>query len=75
MLNIPHVTKARLSDLKTCIAMRFDSESEMARLVGWDRNRLNRITTGAKVPSLLDVTILSMALRMTLDEVTAFFLE
>ena len=41
---------AKVKALRGLIYERFDHEADLAKQLGWPRQRLNRITTGAKEP-------------------------
>jgi len=60
--------------LKEIIYKRFDSESAMARALGWPRQRLNKITKGLREPSLHEVGAMANALSMSFEKMAYIFL-
>lgn len=65
----------RSNNLKATILKIYPTESACAKAMGWPRQRLNRITTGAKVPDLYEVKCLALATNMSLEKMAGFFLE
>jgi DNA-binding phage protein len=66
---------AKILALTGMIHSKFRSESEMARKIGWSRQRLYKITNGTKEPNLDEVRKLAGALEMPVIEVAQFFLQ
>ena len=60
--------------LSGLIHSKFDSESAMANAMGWSRQRLNRITTGKKVPDLFEVDDIANVLDTSFVSVAHIFL-
>ena len=65
---------AKSKELNSLIHTFYDSESEMAESMGWSRQRLNRITTGKKVPDLFEVNDIAVALRTPFLAMARIFL-
>lgn len=53
----------------------FKSESEMARRMGWNKQRLNKITTGMKTPNVNDINKMANALDTSVGILCDIFLE
>lgn len=68
--NATHPNRA----LKSLIYGKFNSESEMARYLGWPRQKLNRISTEGKEPSLAETVAIADALEISLDKAVSLFL-
>lgn len=60
--------------LRGLIYGKFDSESECAKKMGWDRRKLNKITNGDTKPSISDVYELATCLGTTVDFMARIFL-
>ena len=52
----------------------FESESQMALEMGWSRQRLNKITTGKKVPNLFELNDMAVALHSSIMVLAHIFL-
>lgn len=65
----------RIANLRGLIYTHYNSESALADAIGWTRQRLNRITSGKKVPSLNDLDALAEALDTTVGELAQIFLD
>lgn len=65
---------ARLYEFKKAILDRYGSESAFARELDWPRQKLNRFTTGARIPDLEDAKQMSDVLRVPIDEMIGFFI-
>lgn len=61
-------------DLNGLIHSNYSSETEMASVIGWSRQRLNRITNEKKVPDLIEVAAIADALHTSFMTVARFFL-
>lgn len=66
---------AKVRELTSLIHGQFDSEAEFARSIGWDRRKLNKITTGAREPNLQESAIIAEALGVSIDFVADIFLR
>lgn len=52
----------------------FRSEANMAKLMGWSRQRLNKITTGLKTPNVNDINKMANALDTSVGNLCDIFL-
>jgi len=66
---------ARIKGLRGAIYERFNSEAEFARALGWSKQKLNRITTGYREPTITEVNEFAQALDISVSEVAEFFLN
>lgn len=66
---------AKVRGLRGAIYERFDSEAEFARVLGWPKQKLNRITTGHREPTITEVNEFAQALKIPVSEVAEFFLQ
>lgn len=64
----------QLDRLKVCIKAKFGTEANMARRMNWPRQRLNKITTGRKVPDVGEIGEMATALEESITKVAEFFL-
>lgn len=62
-------------ELSGMIHAKYYNESAMAKSMGWSRQKLNRITTGRKLPDLQETKEIALALDKTLQEVADIFLS
>ena len=60
-------------ELRGVILARFDSESALARSLGWTRQRLNRMTQGHKKPNLSEARAICEKLEVSMEELAVFF--
>lgn len=65
---------AKIPQLNGLIHANYDNESEMARAMGWSRQRLNKITTGRRLPDLNEVQALAEALNTSFSSMAQIFL-
>ena len=52
----------------------FPTEAACSRALGWDRQRLNKITNGLMVPDVNDLNELSAVLDISVGELAGFFI-
>lgn len=64
----------KLDALKNDIKTKFGSEAEMARALGWPRQRLNKITTGTKEPDVGELGEMAKVMEESISQVAEFFL-
>lgn len=63
----------KVKGLRGLIYSMYESESECAKAMNWTRQRLNKITTGQKIPSLIEANELARALGTSVDTIASFF--
>lgn len=66
---------AKVKALRGLIYERFDHEADLAKRLGWPRQRLNRITTGAKEPDIYEARALAESLEVPIDRIVQIFLN
>lgn len=66
---------AKIRELCGLIYSKYDTEAELARELGWPRQRLNKITTGAKEPDLHEVAAIASKLDSSLEDIASIFLR
>lgn len=66
---------AKNLELSGMIHAAFGSETKMAKEMGWSRQRLNRITTGKKIPDLFEVNEIATVLKSPFIAVAQIFLR
>ena len=52
----------------------YKNEADCARELGWDRRKLNKITTGRKVPTIDELDELARVLNSSIGELAPYFL-
>lgn len=60
--------------IKEMILDRYPSEAGCARALGWERQRLNKITTGVREPSVYELNELAKVLSVPVGELVPVFL-
>jgi transcriptional regulator with XRE-family HTH domain len=65
----------KIKELRGLIYSKFDSESEMAKKLGWPRQRLNKITNGIKEPDIKELNELAEALDKSVGDIAQIFLN
>lgn len=63
------------NELKRLIRWRFRTESACAEALGWTKQKLNRITTGAVMPNIRTAAELAKALNADEGEVCEMILQ
>lgn len=66
---------AKVRDLRKLIYGMYDSEADFARHLGWERRRLNKITNGAKEPSVTEVNAIATGLSESVETIAQIFLQ
>ncbi len=66
---------AKVRELTALIYSQFDSEAAFARSIGWDRRKLNKITTGAKEPDLHESATIADGLGISIERIADIFLH
>ena len=66
---------AKILGLRGLIFSKFESEADMAKALGWPRQRLNKITNGVKEPDLQEVQAMAEALGEEFMVVANIFLR
>ena len=64
---------AKLMELSSLIHGKYNSESQLARDLGWSRQRLNMLTNGRKEPDLDEAIALADKLDVSLDVIASIF--
>lgn len=64
-----------LMQFRGLIYSKYRNEAALASAMGWNRQRLNKITTGKRVPTLMDLSALSTALSCSLEQLAGYFLS
>ena len=62
-------------ELRGLIYSQYDSESELAKTLGWPKQKLNKMTNGIKEPNLNDLNELANALNAKTEELFQIFLR
>lgn len=62
------------NEIKNLILQKYPSEAECARKMGWNRQRLNKITTGFREPSIYELNMLAKTLDISVNRLVPIFL-
>ena len=65
----------KVKELKGLIYSKFISESDLARHLGWARQKLNKITNGIKEPDITELNELAKALNKPIGDMAQIFLN
>ena len=65
---------SKIEGLDRAIKNKFASEAACSRALGWDRQRLNKITIGKMLPDVNDLNALSVVLEISVGELAGFFI-
>ncbi len=60
--------------IKAMIQEKYPSESALAKQLGWPRQRLNKITTGVRLPTIEEINDLAIALGVSVERLIHIFL-
>lgn len=65
----------QVKEVRGLIYRHYNNMAEFARTIGWPKQRLNKITTGKKVPNLEEVEVLAKSLHTPIGEMAQIFLN
>ena len=65
----------KLRELRGLIYSQYDSESDLSRILGWPKQKLNKMTNGAVEPNLMELNDLAKALNTGVEELAQIFLR
>lgn len=63
------------SRIKKLILTRYPTETALAKVLNWPRQRLNKITTGAGLPTIDETNALALALDVPVGALVHIFLD
>lgn len=66
---------ARIAELRGLIYGKYESETQLAKELGWTKQRLNVITTGRREPNLEEIEALSNKLDKSVEDMVYIFLR
>lgn len=66
---------SKVNELRGMIYGKFDSESSCASALGWDRQKLNKLTNGKKEPTVTELNELASVLETNVENVAQIFLR
>jgi len=64
-----------VGELRGKIHCKYRTEAECAKALGWTRQRLNAITTGKRLPSVVELNDLAIVLGVAFDDMANIFLS
>jgi transcriptional regulator with XRE-family HTH domain len=65
----------KISELRSLIYGRFDSQTEFAKHLNWSKQRLSKVTSGKKEPSISEISEIATGLGMEISAVVPVFVE
>lgn len=65
----------KVRELRSLIYGAYDSEAEFAKAVGWQKQKVNKITNGKKEPNLTEINAMANALKVPMDDIAQIFLR
>ena len=65
----------KVKEFRSLIYKHFDTESDFARALKWNKQRLNKITNGSRTPSLDDLYEFSAPLKTAVGDLAKIFLS
>jgi len=65
----------KIKELRGIIYSKYDSEAEMAKVMGWPRQRLSKITNGLKEPDVNELNAIAEPLDIPVGEIAQIFLR
>ncbi len=65
----------KVRQLRSLIYGSFDTEADFARSIGWERQRLSKITNGVKIPDVDELNQLARGLNRPIEEIVNIFLS
>lgn len=63
------------NEIKALILKGYPTESALARKLGWTRQRLNKLTTGDRLPTIEEVNDISMVTGVSVKRLIQIFLH
>lgn len=74
MKGVP-VLGEKIKELQAIIYQKYNSESHMAREMGWKKQRLNKILNQTKEPNINEINDIALALDCSAEEIALIFLR
>jgi len=65
----------KVHELRGMIFSKFDTESACAAAIGWEKQRLNKITNGKKEPTVTELNAIASVLGTSVESVAQIFLR
>lgn len=65
----------KVKAFRSLVYSKFDSEAQFARAMGWERQRVNKLSNGVRQPNLEEVDTMAKALCVSPMELMYIFLE
>lgn len=65
----------KIKELRGLIYSKYDSEADMAKAMGWPRQRLSKITNGLKEPDVNELNAIAEPLGVSVGEIAQIFLR
>lgn len=63
----------QVTGLRQLIYAKYNSEAQFARNIGWTRQKLHKITSATRFPSIIEAKVLAAGLGVSVDLIATFF--
>lgn len=64
-----------INNVKGAVYARYKDIADLAKTLGWSRQKLSPIVNGKREPNLSDIQAMAKAMDMDADKLASFFLE
>lgn len=65
----------RTNEIKHLILQGYPTEAALARALGWPRQRLNKLTTGGRLPTIEEVNEIAQVTGLSVERLLHIFLR
>ena len=65
----------KVREFRSLVFRHFDTEAEFARKIGWNKQKLNKISNGETVPSIADLALMAPELHTSTGILADIFLH
>lgn len=62
------------NEIKNLILQGYPTEAALARALGWPRQRLNKLTTGGRLPTIEEINALAQVTGLSVERLLQIFL-
>jgi transcriptional regulator with XRE-family HTH domain len=72
---VKEMENGKISELRSLIYGKFDSQTEFAEFLGWSKQRLSKVTSGKKEPSISEVFEIANGLGVDISVAVRIFVQ
>jgi len=69
------IENGKISELRSLIYGKFDSQTDFATALGWSKQRLSKVTSGKKEPSISEVFEIANGLGVDISVAVRIFVQ